>query len=84
MKTLLFTSLLLLTAQSSFGACELTLYKKSLSAKTSYTKEGGTISSKITDKLKPYCKINFKMFTPDELRAMKIKRLEKQLSKLKG
>lgn len=67
---------------SSTQACDLTLYKKKVTAKTLYTSKGESISKKMVKKLG--CNVSIKLFSTKRLRTMKIIKLEKQLAKLKG
>ena len=82
MKNLIVLMSLLVVTNVQANSCNLTLFKKKASSKTYYTLKGETISQKIIKKLD--CNVTTKYFSASQLRAMKIKRLKKQLNKLKG
>ena len=79
MKTILISLLLISSAQA---ACNITLYTKTIGAKTSYTLEGDSISKKVIEKLSSQCAFDIKAMSATQKKAMQIKTLRRRLAKL--
>jgi hypothetical protein len=86
MKSILFVStlLLLISSQVKASTCNLTLLKKTASAKTAYTIAGETISKRVIEKLSTQCNIKLVVMSEKQKKALDIARLEKRLAKLKS
>ena len=82
MKTLLLITLITL-ASSSFAACNLDLYQKKAGAKSFYTTNGERLSFSAVSKIKNVCNIKVTLASEAMKKALKVKRLEAQLLKLK-
>ena len=81
MKKLITLTILTLTANSF--ACEITLAKKTIKAKTSYI-DGISVSKKIQDALSSQCKLNYKVLSKEQVKAMTIQSLQNRLKKLQA
>lgn len=64
------------------ASCNITLYKKSATAKTSYTLSGESISKKVIEKLSSQCDFAMKLMSVEQKRTMDIARLKARLAKL--
>ena len=83
MKSLLIL-IVLITASTSYAACEITVYKKKSSAKTAYTKSGASISKSVIKKLSDQCKFTVKIMSERQQNAMTVVRLKQRLAKLQA
>ena len=83
MKSLLIL-IVLITTSTSYAACEITVYKKKASAKTSYTKSGASISKSVITKLSDQCKFAVKLMSERQRNAMTVTRLKQRLAKLQA
>lgn len=82
MKNLLILAVLITSISTVKASCNITLYKKTIDAKTSYTLDGDSVSKRVIEKLSPVCKFTVKAMSGDQKRAMTIKSLQKRLAKL--
>jgi len=74
----------LLSCVGAKAQCNLVLKKKKSTAKTLYLENGNTIGQKTLAKLDGICTYNVEVMTVSELRTLKMKRLKRQLAKLKA
>lgn len=73
----------LISINSAFAACEITMDKKKAKAKTAYV-NGVSVSSKIRAALESQCTIKYNVLTEAQVKEMNIKNLETRLAKLKS
>lgn len=81
----LILAITLVSSFSTFAACEFNLNVKKEGAKTAYTQNGTSVSSKIREALTAQgCKITYKVMSEKEVIQMNIENAEKRLAKLKS